>query len=169
VVPAQVVPKLQHDGLPRARSVVKRSDNRVEAESRPRQRHELILEKTGGNNVVIVGDQTLFAWLALGTVQVVLVQLPVGMDATIVLFAVSNARQKSGTSNRSLWEERRNLFRVFLFSSMQKPFEAIVSGIECHAKFSASFLEDLCPDAVDGGAEFGAGLRTLFVQVRLRD
>jgi hypothetical protein len=41
------------------------------------------------------------------------------------------AWKKRGHNKRSLWEEMRNLFRVFVFASMQELYEAIVSGIAC--------------------------------------
>ena len=41
------------------------------------------------------------------------------------------AWHKRGTNKRSLWEEMRNLFRSFLFASMQELYEAIVRGIGC--------------------------------------
>ena len=39
------------------------------------------------------------------------------------------AWKKRRSNKRSLWEEMRNLFRAFLFASMQELYEAIVSGI----------------------------------------
>lgn len=39
------------------------------------------------------------------------------------------AWKKQGHNKRSLWEEMRNLFRVFVFASMQELYEALVSGI----------------------------------------
>jgi hypothetical protein len=41
------------------------------------------------------------------------------------------AWEKRRHNKRSLWEEMRNLFRSFLFDSMQNLYEAIVSGIGC--------------------------------------
>jgi len=41
------------------------------------------------------------------------------------------AWKKRGTNKRSLWEELRNLFRSFVFASVQELYEAIVSGIGC--------------------------------------
>jgi hypothetical protein len=41
------------------------------------------------------------------------------------------AWEKRRHNKRSLWEEMRNLFRSFLFDSMQKLYEAIVRGIGC--------------------------------------
>lgn len=41
------------------------------------------------------------------------------------------AWEKRGHNKRSLWEEMRNLFRVFQFNSMEELYKAIVSGIAC--------------------------------------
>jgi hypothetical protein len=40
------------------------------------------------------------------------------------------AWKKRRSNKRSLWEELRNLFHAFVFTSMQELYEAIVSGFE---------------------------------------
>ncbi len=73
------------------------------------------------------GDQNLSVVLALIAMLVFLVDQT--QQLCCPLFQA--AWQKRRKNKRSLWEEMRNLFRMFLFASMRELYEAIVSGIEC--------------------------------------
>jgi len=73
------------------------------------------------------GEQNLSVVLALLMMLVFLVDQT--QQLCCPLFQAAWKKRRS--NKRTLWEEIRNLFRAFRFASMQKLYEALVTGIVC--------------------------------------